>query len=566
MGSVPPPGPGRTPSPATPRPPESAGAPHARADGAYTPRPAQYSSPVVTVNRSVTGATPTATRPPFVVAPRIASPALPAPPPPFIVSNSLALAAGLPPRRAGAAPVPAPAPAARLPPHKDIVEGDPALVAQRAHTRQRMDEALAQHHAAALAPDTATPFRNAQDVVARLLPYHVWQAPERDLLTAMDARWAPPADVRDESVTFRVPYKRKRAQEDDCAEDTLYLPPFPSTDYTLSVYRRRADLVRRFAAVQTRASTSHLRAPDLNASLEHLERLVYEDEVRSFHELSNELRRVRAELEEVERQRNWRFGVPATAALHTPALDRTRTDWSSAWAARRFAAAPALAASSPPPNGMAGPASVPSSAHASPIARPYTPAGSTPTRNAPVVAGSAASLPALTHAVVTHLADLTARSGAPAPASPAPTASPAPAASPAPPSLVPSGDAGGPSIPTQPLPLVMPISAVPRLTALGINLVPASHLIPALSLASAGQSMALNPGLTAPRPVVGVQEEPVLLVGITDAPGAPGHVSHQRLHLSVVLAKLRPEQLSGLAALMQALQTDEGSGETRAAT
>ena len=141
-----------------------------------------------------------------------------------------------------------------------------------------------------------------------------------------------------------------------------------------------------------------------------------------------------------------------------------------------------------------------------------------------------------------------------------------PAASPAPPPLVPSGDAGGPSIPTQPLPLVMPISAVPRLTALGINLVPASHLIPALSLASAGQSMALNPGLTAPRPVVGVQEEPVLLVGITDAPGAPGHVSHQRLHLSVVLAKLRPEQLSGLAALMQALQGDEAGGEARTAT
>ena len=277
-----------------------------------------------------------------------------------------------------------------------------------------MDEALAKHHAAALAPDTASPFRSAQDVVARLLPYHVWQAPERDLLTAMDARWAPPIDARDEPVTFRVPYKRKRAQEDDCAEDTLYLPPFPSTDYTLSVYRRRADLVRRFAAVQTRASTSHLRAPDLNASLEQLERLVYEDEVRSFHELSNELRRVRAELEEVERQRNWRFGVPPAAALHTPTLDRTRTDWSSAWAARRFAAAPALAANSPPPNSTATPTSAPGGAHASPIARPYAPAGSTPIRSAPVVAGSAASLPALTHAVVTHLADLTARSGTPA--------------------------------------------------------------------------------------------------------------------------------------------------------
>ena len=428
-----------------------------------------------------------------------------------------------------------------------------------------MDDALQQHQAAALAPDITTPFRSAQDVVDRLLPYHVWQVPERDLLRTMEARWTP-SDEHDDPVTFRVPYKRKRAQADDCAEDTLYLPPFPSADYTLSVYKRRAALLQRFTALQTRAGTSRLRAPEMNTSLEQLERLVYEDEVRDFHELSNELRRVRTELEELERQRNWRFGVPLAASLSTPSLDRTR-DWSSPWAARRFAASPDVRRADAPTPSAAGtsaspPASTPpaGAANASPITRPYTVAGGAPPR-APVVAGSAASLPTLTHAVVSHLADLTARSPAPATAPAAPAAAPAAAAP-----LVPPTDSGSPSIPTQPLPLVMPISAVPRLTALGINLVPASHLIPALSLASAGQSIALNPGLTAPRPVVGVQEEPVLLVGITDAPGPGGvgtnSVSRQRLHLSVVLAKLRPEQLSGLAALMQALQAEEGGAST----
>lgn len=537
MGSVPPHGQGNTPSPATQLGPGSAIPPSARPEAPYTqPRSsAQYNSPIVTVNRNLVGA-PGGARPPVVVAGRSQTPATP----PFIISNSLAVASGLHPGRRAAAPVQAAAPTARLPPHKDLVEGDAELAAQRAHTRQRMDAALQAHQAAALAPDVATPFSSAQDVVERLLPYHVWQAPERDLLTAMDGRLASEHPPEERSLSFHVPYKRKRGEH---TEDTLHLPPFPSTEYTLSVYARRAALLQRFSAIQTRSDTSYLRAPELHASLEQLERLVYEDEVRDFQELSNELRRARAELEEVERQRNWRFGVPAAASLATPSLDRSR-EWSSPWAARRFAASP---------QGTPGRADY--SPAPSPITRPYSVAGGGGAPRSPVVAGSAASLPALTHAVVSHLADLTARSTTPA--SSAPISAP-------PPPLMPAQDANAPAIPTQPLPLVMPISAVPRLTALGIHLVPATHLIPALSLASAGQSVALNPGLTAPRPVVGAQNEPVLLVGITDAPG-PGAVgtngvSRQRLHLSVVLAKLRPEQLSGLAALMQALQAEE-SGE-----
>ncbi|WFC98246.1 hypothetical protein MYAM1_000971 [Malassezia yamatoensis] len=410
-----------------------------------------------------------------------------------------------------------------------------------------MHSALQQHHDRILKPDVMTPFRDANDVLDRLLPYHVWQAPEKDLLTAMEARWTPPDDVQDWPVTFQVPYKRKRAQ-DECAEDTLYLPTFPTTEYSL----RRAKLIKQFAALQTRVGTSHLRAPETNTSLEHLERMAYEDEMRNTQELSNELRRLRAQLEEVERQRNWRFGVPAAASLNPPPTDRNRAEWSSPWAARRFAAAPSGYAS---PSAGAGSTTSGSSVplNTSPITRPYV-ANNPAMARAPVVAGSAASLPALTHAVVSHLANLTAGSASPVPSAPIP---------PPPQPLLSHADTKTPSIPTQPLPLVMPISAVPRLTALGINLVPAAHLIPALSLASAGQSIALNPGLTAPRPVVGVQEEPVLLVGITDAPhpgngsGGSANVSRQRLHLSVVLAKLRAEQLSGLAVLMQTLQGEE---------
>ena len=99
-----------------------------------------------------------------------------------------------------------------------------------------------------------------------------------------------------------------------------------------------------------------------------------------------------------------------------------------------------------------------------------------------------------------------------------------------------------------------------RQTAFGINIVPAPHLVPALSLASAGQSVPISPGLTAPRPLSTPQTDPVLLVGITEGqvPGVPG-ATRQQLHLSVVLSMMRGDQLSGLATLMQALQAEDGA-------
>lgn len=131
MGSVPPPGPGKSPSPATPLASGNTISAGNRPDVPYTPRPAQYSNPVVMVNRSL-GSAPPSVRPPSVPVQRPATPATP----PFIISNSLAVASGLHPRRASA-PVPAPTPSTQLPPHKDLVEGDVDLANQRAKTRQR---------------------------------------------------------------------------------------------------------------------------------------------------------------------------------------------------------------------------------------------------------------------------------------------------------------------------------------------------------------------------------------------------------------------------------------------
>lgn len=360
-------------------------------------------------------------------------------------------------------------------------------------------------------------------MVARLLPYHVWQVPESDLIDAMDARVVPvpaPTDVDDNAhLSFAVPLVRKRRRiGDPLPPDTplLSLPPFPSEDFARSAYERRAQLARRFRALQTRSASAHERAPHMHESLEFLERMVYEDEMKALQDVSAELRRARAELEELERQRHWRPGASLAATLSTPSL---------------------LAAATAP--------------------RPYAIVRPPSMDARPAVGAATHSLSALSPATVSHLAGLAAR-GAASGAGNTPGAAPGGSSASLP---VPDTLASTTSIPSQPLPLVVPITSVPKLTALGLTLVPAAHLHPALSLASAGQSVALNPGLTAPRPVTGVQTDPVLLVGITDAPTPlpPGANAalRQRLHLSVVLSKLRPDQLSGLAQLMQTLQTED---------
>lgn len=427
--------------------------------------------------------------------------------PPFIVSNALAAASGLhlAPRRtpstatASAVPTqpavhaPSEARPVRLPPPKDLVAEDAELSSQRSRTQARFRVLLQRDHERTLCPDITTPFRDADDVVARLLPYHVWQLPERDLLRAMDAHITDTRPQGPEAaLQFTVPY-RKRPAPSDTPCTYLTLPAFPSEEYTDSVYVRHAQLQRRFAALQTRASTTHASAPYMSASLEHMERLLYEDELRSFQDMTAELRKARSELEELERQHTPSSELPAPRPIPRP---EPRPE-------------PPLASAAATP--LTGHTPQPASTYVPPVP--------------PVPPGAAARPPA------------------------------------PPPALQAAESLGRPAIPTQPLPLVVPMTCVPRLTALGIHLVPATHLLPALSLASAGQSMAMNAGLTAPRPVVGVQNEPVLLVGITDAPTppAPGAspASRQRLHLSVVLSKLRPEQLSGLAHIMQTLQHED---------
>lgn len=401
--------------------------------------------------------------------------------PPFIVSNALAAASGLsaPARRTfGTALPPRPplAPQVRLPSHKDLLDDDRELAAIRAQNRTNFERRLADDHARCLAPDTSA-FSNTAEVVARLLPYHIWNVPDDDVLHAAEARiesehvWQSRAR-EDRECSYALPYKCRRTD----TPAVLSLPPFPTSEYTTDLYQRHARILGDIASLCRRADGVNAGAPQSALSIEQLERLAYEEESRAYQMELSELRRLRTELEEIDRRVAWGTRVPPAAA----------------------SAAMAAAAT---------------------------------TRMSP-----------LSPAVVSHLAGLTAR----VPGT-APNPQPAPAQLPQ-------------AAPMQPLPLVVPISAVSRMSALGLNIVPAPHLVPALSLASAGQSVPINPGLTAPRPLTAPQTEPVLLVGITEGPvpGASG-TTRQHLHLSVILSMLRSDQLSGLATLMQTLQAEDNA-------
>ncbi|TKY89483.1 hypothetical protein EX895_002014 [Sporisorium graminicola] len=144
------------------------------------------------------------------------------------------------------------------------------------------------------------------------------------------------------------------------------------------------------------------------------------------------------------------------------------------------------------------------------------------------------------------------------PASAAATAStvaPAPAAS-----------SANPSIPNHPIPLLIPVASLPRLSALGIQPTPSPHIRPVIG--PNGQPQGLQ-GL--PIPIDPAQSVPAVLLGISEGTaetGADGTAStpggkQQILHISVVLSRLSPSQLSGLAVLMQSLQAQVEAGKRK---
>ncbi|KAJ9474841.1 GLTSCR1 domain-containing protein [Pseudozyma hubeiensis] len=147
----------------------------------------------------------------------------------------------------------------------------------------------------------------------------------------------------------------------------------------------------------------------------------------------------------------------------------------------------------------------------------------------------------------------------PKPASPAPvTSAPASQAAQAP---APAASNANPSIPNHPIPLLIPVASLPRLSALGIQPVPSPHIRPVIG--PNGQPEGLE---GAPIAIDPAQSVPAVLLGISEGSAeatAEGGGKQQILHISVVLSRLSPSQLSGLAVLMQSLQAQVEAGKRK---
>lgn len=511
-----------------------------------------------------------------------------------------------------------------------------ALLPLAQSTRSNFARALAADQEAVLRPDYRTSFRNVNDVVKRLLPYHVWNINEDDLRWAMQGQ----KDEANESSSTSVLQFRKRkrgvSEQDSVAES------FPSSDESKRLFARHSNLstcVRKLRYELT-GGTSGSSEGSLfyQESLYNIERLAVEHE-RELLSVENEELRQAKELamstgvpwDELMRI-NSAFPLTTSTQTTTPSAaaglvsGQAVNGYSPIAFQKSVGSLPSTSAAAATPGrigqtkGGSGPMtpkgiadSLPTTPQGGlskgskprgrprktrdqngriiatpPLIRPSeVPAKQKPDTTSSIASSSFSSSsssakkkvtpPNIAAATPTPAPPLSSSaSRPPLPRPPPPTSSspsPLPATSPA------------PIIPSHPIPLVLPLSTLSRLSSLGIAPVPAPHLLPVISAQQAQRHSENRNGSstppviplpatvhsTAPRPAPTNQQEPALLMGITEAPstfkadggqGKSSNSTQQMLHVSVVLSKLSPSQLSGLANLMQSLQNPSPSTTT----
>ncbi|RUS14648.1 hypothetical protein BC937DRAFT_93510, partial [Endogone sp. FLAS-F59071] len=81
----------------------------------------------------------------------------------------------------------------------------PEEIAHHQEVKRRFTEALAADQRATLQPDVSTPFESIEDVVTRLLPYHIFQIPEEDLKLNRE-----PSEVEATLTAIQLHAKRKK--------------------------------------------------------------------------------------------------------------------------------------------------------------------------------------------------------------------------------------------------------------------------------------------------------------------------------------------------------------------
>ncbi|KAI0301001.1 hypothetical protein B0F90DRAFT_1720831 [Multifurca ochricompacta] len=150
----------------------------------------------------------------------------------------------------------------------------------------RVAARLTVDHISTLFPDVSTPFRDAEDVVDRLLPYHIFHHPREDLL--------------------RFSKGKHKATETEILQSEL-----AETKLALECFKRRRALEERFRRARTKSGKAWPFAYNRPGSLltfhqcdgqaYYLEQQVLDCERAEHSALNTELRNAKAELERVTR-------------------------------------------------------------------------------------------------------------------------------------------------------------------------------------------------------------------------------------------------------------------------
>lgn len=168
-------------------------------------------------------------------------------------------------------------------------------------TRNAFAQLLATDHRAVDSPDVETPFRDAVDVVRRLLPYHVFQHHQEELeyATALNNRaLSAKGKGKATDVAALPPHLRTIARESE------------ETSFALELHKEARALKERFRQVRTRegAKTS----PD--DQMYWLTQAVLESERELNTRLTSQLREAQAEK---DRQERLKRGIPTTPSSAT---------------------------------------------------------------------------------------------------------------------------------------------------------------------------------------------------------------------------------------------------------
>ncbi|PWN90455.1 hypothetical protein FA10DRAFT_266931 [Acaromyces ingoldii] len=488
---------------------------------------------------------------------------------------------------------------------------DPSLAPFAQSSKAAFAKALSEDQRAALQPDYQTAFTSVNDVVKRLLPYHVFQISEADLRYAMrdtaEEEEVPVKDEVDVAVTDRgegsskgttaLERNRKRTRSEVMEDDEQALLRYPSPSTTKRLWERYVGIKERASKLQQRlvgdvAKDDVGPAPFAEEMVVHILRLALQHDREEGAAASERLRLAKEEaiaagfqwedlvrVGAIERGTHpFLPGSSSSSSTPTSTPQGSGTSYQSPYARPGYPSNPLTPQGvpfaspytpTPPPMKISKPRGRPrkdrsgqSMVMPSPrnVVPPFSSSPGYASSNRPMSflqnrppAQRPSFTPTTTRPATTSTTSSTPGNNSSAnlsttPASPRPT--------------------------TTPVPLVLPLSTLSRLSELGIAPVPAPHLLPAIT-AQQAYAAAVASGKRPPAPPVGGnstapraapvnQSEPALLMGITEAPlsaaqkaslpaGSTSTVQ-QMLHVSVVLNKLNPRQLSGLAALMQSLQ------------